>query len=113
MPDQGALIRQLQGRVAALPSRTVRGEVAADGTVVRGAGFSVAKTGTGAYTVSFSEAFPLTPVVVVGAGPVAGANDAKLASSPAPSASGFGVTTFTSTTGAAADLAFSFVAEAV
>jgi hypothetical protein len=42
----------------------IRGSVAGDGTIVRGEGFSVSKTGTGTYDITFTQAFAEAPVVV-------------------------------------------------
>lgn len=44
--------------------RMVAGRVAANGTLQSGAGYSVSRTSTGQYQVSFSNAFTQTPVVV-------------------------------------------------
>lgn len=85
---------------------TVAGIVAAAGTITAGTGFTVARTGTGAYTVSFSTAFSATPVVIV---TCAGGVDGAAATGPV-SASSVGVSTFITNTGVFADEPFHFIA---
>ena len=64
-----------QSRGASDASRMVRGVVAEDGTVVAGTGFTVAKTGTGNYEVTFTTPFPSIPAVVCSGGDPAGIDD--------------------------------------
>jgi hypothetical protein len=92
-----------------LATRIVRGEVTSAGAINLGAGFSVTRTGTGAYSVTFTTAFAAIPVVTAQAMLTAGALVSKVASR---TASGFTVAVFTTTTGANTDGAFSFIAVA-
>lgn len=46
-------------------TEVVAGSVAANGTITAGSGFSVNKTGTGTYTITFTRAFSGTPVALV------------------------------------------------
>ncbi len=67
------------GNVAAVlltaSPQILRGVVNQDASINRGSGFTVAHTGTGVYTVTFTQAFPTAPVVVAtvesGAGRIA------------------------------------------
>ncbi|HKZ40483.1 MAG TPA: hypothetical protein VJ044_05940, partial [Candidatus Hodarchaeales archaeon] len=83
----------------------IRGAVNADCTIARGAGFTVNKTGTGTYTVTFSTAFSGAPVVVVcltaSVGIIQSANHTT---------SDVGIATY-NTSSAPADIAFQFIAE--
>jgi len=112
-PDATALgsrVSALETRMAAAETtlngigRSVRGRVDAAGTVAGGAGFTVTKTGTGLYTVTFSTAFGAVPAIIP-----AGVNgEARLTGALAGS---FTVATFAA--GVATDLAFHFLATAV
>jgi hypothetical protein len=51
------------GHKHAMP-RVVRGRVNADGTVAQGTGFTVNKTGAGAYEITFTTAFSALPIVL-------------------------------------------------
>jgi hypothetical protein len=53
------------GVAAAEDLRTVRGIVGSGGSVVAGAGFTVARTALGRYTVTFTTAFSAPPAVTV------------------------------------------------
>lgn len=94
--------------------RIVRGSVSSTGTVSLGTGFSTARTpaggGTGDYTVTFSVAFAVTPVVKVGMGTGGTALFVKLHGGTAPNASSFRVLTFSDAAGTAADGGFTFAA---
>lgn len=89
------------------PIKIVRGRVTAAGAVAAGAGFTVAKGATGAYTITFDTNFAVAPTVNATAY-AAGFYLAKLQG--APSTSSFVINTFLSTTGAATDVDFSFLA---
>lgn len=110
--DYQAIIQRLNrlesaliNRLAALElARGVRGTVSSDGDVVRGTGFSVVKTGTGQYTVTYTTAFDTTPVVTFGLG-ASGTGAAMKLTSEAEST--FSVVTYTPA-GAAVDSPFSF-----
>lgn len=104
---QDALIRQLQGALGG--NRLLRGTVSAAGAVIGdGTGWSVNKTGTGTYVVTFASNFRSIPSVVVGAGHTGGDYAAKV--SVAPTVSGFTVLTFVTSAGTAADGAWHFIA---
>lgn len=77
-------------------ARSVRGAIdTTTTTILRGSGFTVAKTGAGDVTVSFNRPFAVTPVIVVGMGESAFNGDAKLHSGTAPSGTGFRVAVLT------------------
>ena len=105
-----ARVSALETRMAAAEAtlnglgRSVRGRVNAAGTVAGGAGFTVAKTGTGLYTVTITTAFGAVPAIIP-----AGVNgEARLTGALAGS---FTVATFVGLV--ATDLAFHFLATAV
>lgn len=110
-PAQGAVDlatqAELNAAVAGLPTRIVRGVVAADGSE-SSPDFSVSKGGTGLYTVTFTTAFAATPVIVLGMGSTSGALSVKLNGSR--SASSFGVLTFATVTATNTDAEFTFIA---
>jgi hypothetical protein len=58
----GALVRQLQD--ALVGSKIVHGSVSSAGAILSGSGFTITKTGTGAYTITFTTAFASKPTVV-------------------------------------------------
>lgn len=88
--------------------RIVRGSVTAAGAIDAGTGFTIAKTGTGLYTITFSPAFSAVPSVVASAGTTAGALFAKQQNGTTPTSSEFKVVTTTSA--AVTDSAFHFIA---
>lgn len=85
----------------------IRGIVGATGTIVAGEGFTVSKTGTGTYTLTWSNAFGDTPSVVVTSREVGGSAIAVPAS-----ASSCPVTTYVDSSGtpAATNSNFNFIA---
>ena len=100
----GALIRQLQGALGGNP--IIRGNVAGDGTINEGTGFSVTRDSTGSYMITFTLAFSDTPSVAVSAGSSTAAVTAQTGATI--SASSCAVFTFSG--GSVADLPFSFIA---
>jgi len=86
--------------------RILRGRIAGNGTVSTGSGFTVSRTGTGAYTVTFTTAFFTEPSVTATA-QVIGARIVTCTSVLLGSA---GFRTFDSTTGTAVDQDFQFIA---
>lgn len=82
--------------------RIVRGIVAADGSITEGTGFTINKTGTGAYTVTYTTAFSDVPAFTFNSSsqPVYRINGTTTASAAS-------VLTFT-LAGVAADAAFHF-----
>jgi hypothetical protein len=90
------LVRQLQGRAVA-------GRVNADGSIAAGSGFTVSKSGTGTYVVTFTA---LAPVAVVAAC-ASGAN--RWAPTSAYTAKSVTVSMLNSA-GAVVDEAFAFIA---
>jgi hypothetical protein len=55
----------LQWATVAAGAVTIKGRVAANGTITAGTGFSVTQNSTGDYTVTFTSAFAAVPVVFV------------------------------------------------
>lgn len=86
--------------------RIVRGRITGPGGIGTGSGFTVSKTGTGAYTVTFTTAFTGEPVVTASARTSA----ARVANCATTSTSTALFQTFDSATGTAADQDFSFIA---
>ncbi|MEO5617906.1 MAG: hypothetical protein ABIS67_09050 [Candidatus Eisenbacteria bacterium] len=90
--------------------RIVRGTVGSGGTITEGTGFTATRTGTGAYTLTFSPAFPTnerpsTAVTAVGA-----IGDMKFAMVLGPSTNtSVGIRIFTAA-GVAVDASFDFIA---
>ncbi len=63
---RGVDITALAAQVDALPTgRLLSGKVAADGTLVGGAGFTPAAGGAGIYSITFSTPFASAPAVTV------------------------------------------------
>lgn len=85
--------------------RIIRGRISAAGTITTGTGFTVTKTGTGAYTVTFSTAFSAEPTVT--ATPQVGL--ARIATCTNVGASSAQFRTFDSAGGAAVDQDFHFI----
>ena len=86
----------------------IAGRVAADGSIQTGDGFSVQKTGAGAYTINLPSGFRtvgFTMSAYAGAGAVGGTFSAS-------SVTSYGITTYNSSF-AATDGAFSFIAVGV
>lgn len=106
---QGSLIRQLQGALRG--DHIIRGTVSAAGGIVVPAtnpGFSVSKTGTGQYSITFNTPFADHPSVTFGAGTTGANYTAKLSSI---SNTGIAVNTFTVAAAPAnVDGEFSFIA---
>lgn len=93
--------------------RVVRGTVGATGTVDQGDGFSVSRSVTGTYVVSFAAEFGARPSIALGAytHPTHGAGcNANLSRSAPPSAAGFTVLTSDPTSAVLIDLPFEFIA---
>jgi len=86
--------------------RMLRGRVAGNGTISAGSGFTVSKTGTGAYTITFTTAFSAEPAVTSTAR-TAGARTANCTTASTGSAQ---ILTFDTGTGTAADQDFYFIA---
>jgi hypothetical protein len=94
---------QLEG-VDALGFRIVRGGITGTtGAVAFGTGFTCVRNAVGDYTITFSTAFPATPAV-------AGTATAWVMATTTLSATSWRVTVFNSTTGAALDRDFTFIA---
>lgn len=83
---------------------TIRGVVAADGTITRGTGFSVVKSGTGSYAVTFTTAFAATPVVTLTP------KTWSTTGVTGETTNGFSVTNWNVTDGSQVDGAFAFAA---
>jgi hypothetical protein len=73
-----------------------------------GGGFSVAYNAAGDYTITFTEAFTVPPIVLLTAGATAGTLTAKHAA--APSTTDVDIVTFHTSTGVSTDCAFDFIA---
>ena len=88
--------------------RIIRGVVDSSGNILHGAGFTVARTGTGAYTVTFSGSFADFPAVTVSAQ----SGVARMATTTNVGTSSAQIRTFDGTTGtgAAVDAQFHFIA---
>jgi len=86
--------------------RILRGRIAGNGTIITGSGFTVSKTGTGAYTVTFSTAFASEPTIT--ATPQVAL--ARIATCTSVFAGSAGFRTFDSAGGAAIDQDFHFIA---
>ncbi len=86
--------------------RILRGRISGAGGITSGTGFTVSKTGTGAYTVTFSTAFSSQPTVT--ATPQVALS--RLATCTSVLAGSAQFRTFTSTDGAAIDQDFHFIA---
>lgn len=87
--------------------KLVRGAVTSGGTLSVGEGFTVGiHPGTGIYTIVFTNQFTTTPVILISALDNAGA----AAISTSATINGFTVNTFTTSSGALANVAFSFLA---
>lgn len=91
----------------------IRGSVEGNGTIDRGSGFTVSRTSTGHYTVTFSPTLSAAPVVVISAwGDVANAgnlSNAHPASTP-PTATSFEARTANPGSTAYVDCGFDFIA---
>jgi hypothetical protein len=101
-----ALVAAASGNVvAAVGTRLLFGAVASDGTLISGGGFTSARTGTGAYTVTYTTPFSVDATLV----PVSLSGDAR-ATTEAVSTFASSVVKLWNNAGAAADRAFGFVA---
>jgi hypothetical protein len=85
--------------------RLIRGVVHSAGTILHGTGFTVVRTGTGAYTITLDISFPDFPAVFVSAQ----AGVARIATTTNIGNGSFQVRTFDAT-GAAVDAQFHFIA---
>lgn len=82
------------------------GIVASDGSIIKGSGFTAIKTGTGAYTITFDNAYEEAPIVIVG---LEWSNNSSAVRTAAPSSTTEQtVQGYNPSTGAAADVRFSF-----
>ena len=86
--------------------RIIRGRISGAGGITTGTGFTVSKTGTGAYTVSFNTAFATQPTIT--ATPQVALSRLATVTSVGTTSAQF--RTFTSTDGAAIDQDFHFIA---
>lgn len=93
------------GTITDTPRRTVEGRVAADGTISEGDGFTVSKTGTGAYTVTFTTAFLAAPAVAPAV--VTGGTGVRI---QAVAAGSFSILTYNASTLGVLDAPFHFIA---
>jgi len=85
--------------------RQICGTVTSEGAVLRGDGFTCARTATGIFQVRLNEPLRATPVVIATA--IDAAN--YVCTVVAPSAAGFKIQMYIGNSGAAANTAFSFV----
>lgn len=86
----------------------IRGELAGDGSITKGTGFSAVQDVTGQYTVTFDTPFATAPIVLVS--PFFGGSSTQLVAGPGVITTA-DVTIFTGSPGVGfADLAFSFIA---
>jgi len=83
----------------------ITGKVSGAGAIISGTGFTVAHPATGQYTITFTVAFSVAPIVL--AMPLAGAVN-ELAT--APTTTGCSIAVFNTITGAGIDEQFDFVA---
>ena len=106
LEQQASLIRQLQGALGG--NRIVRGVVTESGgtyTLAEGDGFSISKVSTGVVTVTPTTAFSDVPAVL------ATSHDWACFTPEANLlASSFRISSFNTTTGAAVDAGFNFIA---
>jgi hypothetical protein len=86
--------------------RILRGRISGSGGISTGSGFSVAKTGTGAYTVTFTVGFTGEPTVTA----TTQVALPRIATCTLVGAASASFRTFESTTGAAIDQDFHFIA---
>jgi hypothetical protein len=86
----------------------VTGIVPSAGGVTAGTGFTAIRTALGTYTVTFTTPFPGIPVIVATIDDLVGVTATIAIQNP--SSSGFGAWTGNSSTGAARDEGFSFIA---
>lgn len=90
---------------ASLQSSPITGQIASGGTVTAGTGWSVNRSGTGIYDVTFDSAFAATPTIVASPIDVS----ARLVKIDSPTTAGFSIFTYT-TGGAAANGGSHFLA---
>lgn len=116
----GDLLRDdfdLEARVATLErilvaNRIIVGSISGAGAIVAGRGFSVAKTGTGLYTITFDVAMLSRPAVTLTPQDTAtsAASHASLTNGTPPTTAGFHVVTANAGATTTIDVAFDFVA---
>lgn len=94
--------------------RVISGSVSSTGTIVAGTGFSVNKTGTGLYTITFSVAMPTRPAVTLTPQDTAisAASHASLTNGTPPTTAGFHVVTANAGATTTINVAFDFIAMA-
>lgn len=92
--------------------RIVRGTVTSAGAVGSGSGFTATKNATGDYTVTFTTAFAVAPVVEATAGATSAFYVVKLFGGSAPTVSSFRALCFSPSTFASVDGEFTFTAVA-
>jgi hypothetical protein len=110
--EMGRRVDRLERTISDLQS--AHGHILADGTVHHSnSNVSCAKLGTGDYRITFEDLFDnMPPIVVLSISyGTAGALSARLHATEGPTTSTFRVTTFDTTTGAAADSAFEYDAK--
>lgn len=108
-------VTTLQASLTALGTKppviagTIRGS---DGAILAGSGFSVSRTGTGLYTITYGTAFSAAPHLAYGLGDAAdiGAVKRQGTSNSANPVGSISVATYNSSFGSPADLTFSFIA---
>ena len=89
--------------------RIVRGAVAGSGAIQYGSGFTVTKTGTGIYVITFNT--PMTNPPAVSHNPIAGvSNFSTRTDTNFPTVNGFSVRAVVANTNGATDAAFTFIA---
>lgn len=106
-----ALVKFLNGlgvtwRGVESPLRTIRGNVAANGSILAGTGFTVTKGTAGIYTINFSDTFSAAPSIVPNAELSAGVRRVEQDALPSTTSVGLRVR---DSANALADGAFSFI----
>ena len=89
----------------------IHGSVASDGSIVAGTGFTITKTGTGAYTINFTSAFGTVPIVILTSlGSTIALRAAELVAATPPTVNDAHVQTYDVANVSAIDAAFHFFA---
>jgi hypothetical protein len=94
--------------------RTISGSISSAGAIVAGTGFTVAKPGTGLYTVTFDVAMPTRPAVTLTPldTAISAASHASLANGAPPTTAGFHVVTANAGATTTINVGFDFIAMA-